>query len=81
MPLIKVIRDIDKDDHHPRPDLDKVIHVRDAVITIGTLAGGMESGKTSIILEIPLPDGRVVVAESSLECAKGAFAFLAAIPY
>jgi hypothetical protein len=35
-------------------------------IGITALAGGMTSGKASVALRIDLPDGRVVIAETSL---------------
>lgn len=41
------------------------VHVLEP-FTITALAGGMQSGKPSIALLIPLPDGRTVVAETSL---------------
>ena len=51
------------------PDLkdrrDEVIHVT-GPIGITALPGGMSSGATSVMLRIDLPDGRVVLAESSL---------------
>ena len=53
------------------PDLkehpDRVIHIAgDAHIAMAALPGGMTSGKTSVAIRIDLPDGRVVVAETSL---------------
>ncbi len=49
------------------PDLkDKeIIHVTNGLHVAG-LAKGMESGKPSVAFRIDLPDGRVVVAETSL---------------
>lgn len=45
----------------------KVIHVAEnGVIGVGGLAGGMTSGKPSVVLVIHLPDGRSVMAETSL---------------
>ena len=40
------------------------------------LAGGMKSGKYSVGLRLDLPDGRVVVTETSWEAFKAAFAAL-----
>lgn len=53
------------------PDLkekrDQVIHLAEgAHIAIAALPGGMTNGKTSVSIRIDLPDGRVVVAETSL---------------
>lgn len=35
-------------------------------VTVGGLPGGMESGNPSVAIRIDAPDGRVVVAETSL---------------
>jgi hypothetical protein len=53
------------------PDLkehpDRVIHLADGtLIAMAALPGGMTSGQTSVSIRIDLPDGRVVVAETSL---------------
>lgn len=46
---------------------DQIIHVgEEAYIEVGGLPGGMASGKPSVAFCIPLPDGRVVIAETSL---------------
>ena len=78
MPMISVIRDIDRSDHPPI-DPETIIHVT-SPITIGTLAAGMTSGKTSVMIIIPLPSGQTVIAESSLECMKAVGQVLSAIP-
>lgn len=48
---------------------DDLIHLgADApAIQVAALEGGMASGKPSIAIRLDLPDGRVVVAETSLE--------------
>ncbi len=43
-----------------------VIHVQEQ-ITIACLPGGMGSGKESVSILITLPDGRTVLAETSLQ--------------
>lgn len=45
-----------------------VIHLGNDAPPIGVtaLAGGMTSGRTSVMLRLDLPDGRVVLAETSL---------------
>jgi hypothetical protein len=49
-------------------DPDRIIHLAEgAQIEVGSLAGGMRSGKPSVAFCFTLPDGRVVVAETSLE--------------
>jgi hypothetical protein len=50
------------------PDLkehpDRVIHLNN--VAMAALPGGMTSGQTSVSIRIDLPDGRVVIAETSL---------------
>jgi hypothetical protein len=52
------------------PDLkgsDKLIHLADeARLEIAGLEAGMTSGKPSVALRTDLPDGRIVIAETSL---------------
>jgi hypothetical protein len=51
------------------PDLadhpERVIHVT-TPLSLAGLAGGMASGKPSVALRVDLPDGRVVLTETSL---------------
>lgn len=54
-----------------------VIHVT-GPIEVGTLDSGMESGKPSVMFCFTLPDGRVVIAETSLELFTAAARGLAA---
>lgn len=60
------------------PDLagrpEAVIHLGNDAPPIGitALAGGMMSGNASVMLRIDLPDGRVVLAETSLRLFLGA---------
>lgn len=63
----------------PELDRDRIVHVTDP-IAVALLAGGMASGAPSVALRVPLPDGRFVVAETSLAvlisvtaAARGAF--------
>lgn len=46
----------------------QVIHLANDAPPIGitALAGGMVSGRTSVMLRLDLPDGRTVLAETSL---------------
>lgn len=45
----------------------EVIHLgNETVLGIAALAGGMTSGSTSVMFRFDLPDGRVVLAETSL---------------
>lgn len=68
MPTLSVKLDGDR----AYPDLAQraadVIHLGEGAPPIGVtaLAGGMASGRTSVALRIDLPDGRVVLAETSL---------------
>ena len=56
------------DETKPAFDLEgkEVIHLV-GDITIASLSKGMESGKPSVALGFELPDGRVVIAETSLQ--------------
>lgn len=52
------------------PDLadkrDQVIHLANGTsIDLAALPGGMTSGRTSVALRINLPDGRIVIVETS----------------
>jgi hypothetical protein len=50
------------------PDLKdnpKVIHLKDAHWQITVLESGMKSGNTSVMLRLDLPDGQIVMAETS----------------
>lgn len=60
--------DINLDGDNAWPDLrakqNKIIHVTDG-LAVCALDGGMASGKPSVCFRIDLPDGRVVLAETS----------------
>lgn len=47
-------------------DPEQIIHLT-GPIEVGSLAGGMASGKPSVAFCFKLPDGKVVVAETSLD--------------
>lgn len=71
MPVMRIKLDVDE---HPFDavkaiggDRDRIVHTADAVIEVGTLRAGMQSGKDSVMICIPLPDGRVLIAETSAE--------------
>lgn len=71
MPVLKIKLDVDE---HPFDavvgiggDRERIVHVPDAVIEVGTLRAGMKSGKDSVMICVPLPDGRVLLAETSAE--------------
>jgi hypothetical protein len=46
--------------------IDDPIHLPHAVIAVAALESGMVSGAASIAIRIDLPDGQVVIAETSL---------------
>ena len=50
---------------------EEIVHVT-GPITIGALTGGMQSGAPSVAIAIRLPDGRVVLAETSMKLFFGA---------
>lgn len=67
MPILKVIAEGDG----VWPDLvsrmDDVIHLKDEdVIQVSALSAGMESGRPSVAFRFDLPDGQVVIAETSV---------------
>jgi hypothetical protein len=47
-------------------DPDSVVHVT-TPLTVAPLAGGMASGSPSVMITCVLPDGRTLVAETSLK--------------
>ena len=47
-------------------------------VQVGALEGGMVSGKPSVAIRIDLPDGKVVLAETSWVLLHGAFLILQA---
>lgn len=55
-------------DPPPLPaDTDAIAVPAEATWTVIALEGGMTSGKPSIALRLPLPDGRAVLAQTSLQ--------------
>lgn len=64
MPAINIILDGDNawDDLQGK----EIIHLQDVVWEMAALPGGMSSGKPSVALRLDLPDGKVLVAETSL---------------
>lgn len=69
MPSLRVMMDVETTgfDVLKGVDPDDVIHLEEgARIEVGALAGGMVSGKPSVAFAFRLPDGKVVVAETSL---------------
>lgn len=50
----------------------KLIHLRETPWSLAALAMGMRSGRTSIALRLDLPDGRTLIAETSLGLLLGA---------
>jgi hypothetical protein len=49
----------------PDMDMSKVIDYQDP-ISVTALPGGMQSGATSVALRLDLPDGTIVIAQTSL---------------
>jgi hypothetical protein len=73
MPSLNIVPDVDVDGFRvlrgkSGEEISRgLIHLADgAHIEIGGLSGGMESGKPSVAFCFLLPDGRPVVAETSL---------------
>lgn len=68
MPVLRIKLDVDRSGFDAIAAVDEadIVHLsNDAHIEIGTLRHGMESGKDSVALCFGLPDGKVVVAETS----------------
>lgn len=65
MPVLKVITCLDGVWKDLQDKKNQVIHVTDG-ISIGRLSHGMQSGKSSVAIRIDLPDGKVVIAETSM---------------
>lgn len=72
MPVLTVTVDIDRD---PWEDLNALraegklisaMHVEAGTIRVGGLPHGMSSGRTSVAIAVPLPDGTVLLTETSL---------------
>ncbi len=78
MPLINVmLREGFVSDYDP----EDIIHIggsEGAAIRITALERGMTSGKASVGIGIPMPDGKIILVESSLELFLGAAAVLGA---
>jgi hypothetical protein len=72
MPVLTVTVDIDST---PWEDLKALsaegklisaMHMEAGTIRVGGLPRGMESGRTSVAIAVPLPDGTVLLTETSL---------------
>jgi hypothetical protein len=65
MPALSIILDVDT---QPPRDIkpENIIHLPDPQMTFARIPRGMTSGKSSVMVEIVLPDGRVVLAETSM---------------
>lgn len=68
MNIIKVILEGDGcwEDLPDKIKSDKVIWLREGTISIAALSKGMKSGKPSISIRIELPDGKTLIAETSM---------------
>ena len=68
MPGLNVITNIDeanswRDIHEKR---DKVLHLTDPKIGIARVPEGMESGASSVMIRIDLPNGTIIMAETTM---------------
>lgn len=69
MPALGIVLDVEREGFRAMRGLDRrrLIHLGDAAqIEVGALAGGMASGDPSAAFCFGLPDGRVVLAETSM---------------
>ena len=60
----------------PNPLPDSWVHMADPLIQIVGIEKGMQSGRPSVMIRLDLPDGRVVIAETSLDAFQTANAVL-----
>lgn len=74
------LRIIRQGDPPPWTDISEAIHLPDDTWKVAILEGGMTSGKPSLALRFELPDGKIVIAETSVAAwsavtvaARGAF--------
>ena len=65
MPIIHLILDGDNAFADLRDREADIIHLTDD-FTVSALEGGMTSGNASLVIRIDLPDGRVVLQETSV---------------
>lgn len=65
MPQLNIILILDGDNCWPDL-LDKDVILYQGSIGVAALPGGMQSGKPSVTLRFDLPDGRVLIAETSM---------------
>lgn len=61
-----------------KEDRERIIHIPNALIGLACLEGGMTSGKPSLAFRIDLPNGKVVIAETSWNAWRAANAALSA---
>ncbi len=66
MPELKIVLDVDTEFGKRPVPADKIIHLPDPDMTFARIPRGMQSGKSSVMIDIRLPDGRVVMAETSM---------------
>lgn len=66
MPRLSIVCDIDTMTSEGRPAPAAIVHLPDPDLRIIRVPRGMQSGASSVMIEIPLPDGRVLLAETSM---------------
>lgn len=72
MQVIKITVNVDRDPWEDLAELEKQDKLLTAMadeagsIRVGALPHGMQSGRTSVAIAVPLPDGRIVLTETSL---------------
>lgn len=74
MSVIKVITECDGAFEDLADKREKILHLTDPNLSIARIPKGMQSGRSSVMIRIDLPNGTVIVAESSmanfLNCAR-----------
>lgn len=65
MPALDIILDGDSAWPELATREEDIIHLPSAVLSVAVLPGGMASGRPSVAIRVDLPDGRVLIAETS----------------
>lgn len=70
--------EVEGDGAWPDLDLRKVIHLSETTIGIAVLPGGTSGGRESVAFRFELPNGKVVIAETTWRLLGSACAAIAA---
>lgn len=72
MPALRILLNVEGEFKDLKGE--RTIHLSDPSMAIGRLPKGMESGKSSVVIRLDLPNGTTILAETSmalfLNCAR-----------